>query len=709
MIIHKFDGVSAIYLTDKNKGITTFTLVPSGMEDKVIKEKLLASFLPYGHLVAEPMVQVAFMGDSPTAAFSAGISMRNYETAQRLRLKNQEVIENDNFKEVVSYLEDEERGVKATHHVKQPKGYSVLELYCSVQNTDKEDKTLEFIDSFSINCLSPFVLENDPDRMIMHRIGNNWSGEGRLESRPVSSYNMEDAWSSLGTRLERFGQVGTMPARRYLPFIAMEDLDRQVVWAVQMEAPASWQIEAGHHNSNLLISGGQADYNFGHWRKTLKQGETFTTNKAFASVVNGTLLKASQNIANYCFSRCQIPESEQDLPIIFNEYTYSWGDPTLEKVKAQIGLAKELGAKYFVIDAGWFLGKGENDNTNWSAGIGDWNVSESRFPGGLKEFTKLCNEYGMKSGVWFEFENVNVISNVYKANKDLFLKLDGKTIVHGTNAYLDFRKPETIEYLTEKVINQVLNSGIKYIKVDYNNNIGLGVDGAESVGEGLRQHIEGVIGFFRKIKQAVPDLIIEICSSGGMRHEPLFNSLGSMCSFSDLHVVPEGAVSASDLHRVFLPRYMQIWATLNADFTSERVIYAMAQGMLGRLCISGDINALCSEAKQSALEGSRFYQKIKHVIKDGETLDINTAHITSLRHLKSAFTLTRISNDKEYMLFYAFRVNGKEEQITREIPKGYKVTDKYGNGEVIVNEGKITVIPTGVNEFATVVLLKKEN
>lgn len=707
MLVHKFDGMSAIYLTDESKGITTFTIVPSGMEDKVLKEKMLASFLPYGHLMAEPMVQVAFTGDSPKASFSAGISMRNYETSHRLRFVSQDVIDNEEYKEVITYLADEERGVKATHHVKQIKGFKVLELFCSVQNTAKKVKTLEFIDSFSISCISPFVLENNPDRIIMHRIGNNWSGEGRLESRPVSSYNMEDAWSSLGTRLERFGQVGTMPARRYLPFVAMEDLDSQVVWAASMEAPASWQIEAGHYNSNLLISGGQADYNFGHWRKNLEQGESFTTHKAFVSVVKGTLLNACQNIAEYEFSRCQIPQSEEDLPIIFNEYTYSWGDPTIDKVKAQIGLAKDLGAKYFVIDAGWFLEK--SDNSNWSAGIGDWNVSKTRFPGGLKEFTKLCEEYGMKAGVWFEFENAQTTSKVFKNKKDLFLKLDGKTIVHNVNAYLDFRKPETIEYLDKKVIDLIVKSGIKYIKVDYNNNVGLGVDGAESVGEGLRQHIEGVIAFFKRIKERVPDLVIEICSSGGMRHEPLFTSLGSMCSFSDLHVVPQGAVSAADLHRVFLPRYMQIWATLNADFSEERVIYAMAQGMLGRLCISGDVNALSEKSKNAAIQGSAFYQKIKHVIKDGVTLDINTEHITSLRWLHSAFSLTRMSKDGQFILFYAFRVNGKEKAITRQIPKGFKVIDQYGKGKTKVKNGKITVIPTKANEFATVVLLKKEN
>ena len=51
------------------------------------------------------------------------------------------------------------------------------------------------------------------------------------------------------------------------------------------------------------------------------------------------------------------------------------------------------------------------------------------------------------------------------------------------------RKPAAVAHLTERVIGLLRAGNFGYIKVDYNENIGIGVDGAESLGEGLRQHL----------------------------------------------------------------------------------------------------------------------------------------------------------------------------------------------------------------------------
>ena len=205
-----------------------------------------------------------------------------------------------------------------------------------------------------------------------------------------------------------------------------------------------------------------------------------------------------------------------------------------------------------------------------------------------------------------------------------------------------------------------------------------------------------------------PDLVMEICSSGGLRHEPLFVSLGSMVSFSDLHWTPEGAVVACDLHHIFLPRQMQIWSYIDPEHTEERIIYNMAQGMLGRLCLSGDIASSPNKIKALVKDGTAFYQKIKHVIKDGKTIFVDTEKVTSLRNLHSAFSLTRLSKDEKYALFYAFRVNGEEEKITGTLPAEYRVCEQYGNGKVETNGTQVIVYPTETNMFATVVLLERK-
>ena len=49
--------------------------------------------------------------------------------------------------------------------------------------------------------------------------------------------------------------------------------------------------------------------------------------------------------------------------------------------------------------------------------------------------------------------------------------------------------------------------------------IGIGVDGAESLGEGLRQHLAGVQAFFRRIRAELPDLVIENSRAGVMERK----------------------------------------------------------------------------------------------------------------------------------------------------------------------------------------------
>ena len=41
---------------------------------------------------------------------------------------------------------------------------------------------------------------------------------------------LEPSWSKGGVFSHRFGQVGSMPARGYMPFLAIEDTKNSVSW-----------------------------------------------------------------------------------------------------------------------------------------------------------------------------------------------------------------------------------------------------------------------------------------------------------------------------------------------------------------------------------------------------------------------------------------------------------------------------------------------
>ena len=99
---------------------------------------------------------------------------------------------------------------------------------------------------------------------------------------------------------------------------------------------------------------------------------------------------------------------------------------------------------------------------------------------------QAIRDHGLIPGIWFEFEVCNPGSKAFSL-ADHHLHRDGRVLQVGVRRYWDFHDPFTLDYLTKKLIHLLRDNGFGYLKVDYNDTIGFGVDGAESPGEGLRQ------------------------------------------------------------------------------------------------------------------------------------------------------------------------------------------------------------------------------
>ena len=248
--------------------------------------------------------------------------------------------------------------------------------------------------------------------------------------------------------------------------------------------------------------------------------------------------------------------------------------------------------------------------------------------------------------------------------------------------------------MREKVIKNLIDNNIGYMKVDYNAAIGLGVDGAESYGEGLRQHIESVLAFFEEIKRSVPELVLEICSSGGMRHEPRFLNLADIVSFSDAHECPSGVNIAFNLHRFMPPRKMLIWATIREDYDLEDTNFTVAKAMLGRYCLSGNLGKKSAEIIDAIEESVHFYNDITHIVKDGTTTVIEDSEIKSYLHTKGATYLIRESLDGKEKLLYAFAMDAPLREFKVEIgnyhvKKAFNFpTDAYLDGTTLCFSAK---------------------
>ncbi len=83
-------------------------------------------------------------------------------------------------------------------------------------------------------------------------------------------------------------------------------------------------------------------------------------------------------------------------------------------------------------------------------------------------------------------------------------------------------------------LKEVLKYGVGYIKVDYNIDGGLGTEvDADSFGDGLLAHNRAYMDFIDEVTAKYPDLILENCSSGGMRMEYMSLAHSHIQSTSD--------------------------------------------------------------------------------------------------------------------------------------------------------------------------------
>lgn len=564
--------------------------------------------------------EIKIMGDAYPGGFSNGLSLCKSESSL-------------GFKEVssdgdIKLFEDSRRHKIAIKAEKKdtPCG-DVTEIVTTFINESDTACTLEMLASFAISGVKA-------DKV--HRMQSFWSAEGKLRTETIEDLHLEPSWNRCATRVEKFGNLGTMPVRKYFPFVALEDSESGRVLGISLYSPSSWQMELlCKESEELTVVGGIADRDFGHWTKTVAPGESFTAPKAI--VAEGeSIYDVTSRLA--AAQKPDISQIDTDMGIVFNEYCTTWGNPSFENVKRIADRLKGKSVKYLVIDSGWY-----GEGNSWWTTIGDWNVNQQKFPGGMKPIADYIRSCGMIPGLWFEYEAVTKDSKYYNCSEYL-IKRDGVPLTVGDRRFWDMENEWVINYLSECVIKLLKDCGFGYLKVDYNDTLGMGCDGDESMGENLRRKVEASKAFFRRIKAEIPDIVIENCSSGGHRLEPSMMELCSMASFSDAHETTSIPLIAANMHRVIKPSQSQIWAVLRARDDDSRIYYSLCSTLMGRMCLSGDIYDLSEHQWALVDKGMEFYRKAADIIKDGKTILCENTAKSYNRPTGSQLLVRRLGN-----------------------------------------------------------------
>ena len=652
----------------------------------------------------DSLIQVKIAGDVYLGGYAQGGTLRMGESTRALCLKEQKVFESDSGTEIVTVMQGG-HGCIGVHRLKWEKDGRTVRTFVEFKNKGAEKVTLELLSSFSLGGLTPYTESDAYGTLKVHRVRSAWSTEGRLVTESVEELQLEPAWLDHAVRCLRFGQVGSMPVNHYFPWLMIEDEKNHVFWGAQIAHNASWQMEVFRKDEALAISGGLADYEFGHWRKELLPGEMLITPEAILTACEAKDVdEASQRLTSGQIAAINAgPAVDQDLPVMFNEYCTTWGCPSEENIAGILEAVKGKGFAYFVIDCGWY----KEDGIPWDIDMGDYNVSETLFPHGLEHTVKAIKGAGMIPGVWFEIDNVGPAAKAFQKTEHL-LQRDGVPVTTTMpRRFWNMTDPWVQEYLHGKVIEMMKQYGFGYIKMDYNDTIGLGCDGFESLGEGLRRNMEESFRFIERMKEEIPGLLVENCSSGGHKLEPKMLGVSAMSSFSDAHECPEIPIIAANLHRVMQPRQSQIWAVIRSDYTRQRIVYLLASTLLGRMCISGDVTNLSDEQWTAIDEGIAFYKKAAPIIRDGRTYWFGEPTV-SYRHPVGWQGILRVGDNGDALCVYHRFHNASSEAMEVELPGDYEVASVYSANGGVRTEGRKLIWNCGEAMSACAVYLRKK-
>ncbi len=495
---------------------------------------------------------------------------------------------------------------------------SVVRSFAEITNIGNEEQTIDYVSSFAFFGMAKDNQKWDKNTYVSIPHGG---AHGELQWRKNSIYQMGLTKYDLGcTKKLSWSQTGTWSSSEQAPLGIWENPDENEAVSWQIENNGSWYCEVGNAvaGEGLYIQLCGPDYEHNHFLKTLNPGDSFISVPVAIGIANGGMDEIVGEMTKYRRNIRRKNFDNEEMPVIFNDYMNClFADPTTEKELPLIDAAADAGAEYFVVDAGWFAEQKGGDGDWWNS-IGVWKESSWRFPNGFIEVIDYIKSKGMKPGLWIEIEGIGPDSEIGKTlPDDWFFQIRGKRNIEHYRWQLDFRNPEVREF-ADKTLEEIIEKyDLKYLKIDYNINAGIGTDlNAESPGSGLLGHCRAYIDWLRTFFEKHPDVVIENCASGGQRMDYALLSVASIHSTSDQTHYDLYPSISSMAATALTPEQAAVWSYPHYERDEEEACFNMVNAMLGRVHQSGFLNQLPKANYERVKEGIACYKSIRQEIKN---------------------------------------------------------------------------------------------
>lgn len=388
---------------------------------------------------------------------------------------------------VARYLGD---GFEVRHHTKTYAATALTEVWQEVQNTGDKALELTRLDSYV------WTLPEAAYKLLYYSSAWGREFEG-LEVELTDTFTVET--------------TSGRSSKGHMPWFALSDGTATLSGALAWSGNWIFRFER-LPEGGFRLSGGLHEWAFS---KTLIPGESVTS-PVMVRVTGDDLNSVSQRYARVGRRHWYPRTALSSLPPAEWNHWWSYEDTYISEqvFRDNVAVAAEMGVDVCVLDAGWF---GPSDpGTFWEHYRGDWDrVNTARFPNGLRVISDDVHARGMKFGLWCEVEAVGPKAEIAERHPELLATRDGEPL-----GYVCLGNPAARAHLYATLARLITEHGLDWIKLDFNLDPGAGCDRTDhghGAGDGLYEHYSGYYDLLERVRRDFPEVVLESCSSGGLR------------------------------------------------------------------------------------------------------------------------------------------------------------------------------------------------
>lgn len=568
--------------------------------------------------------------------------------------------------ETIIRLADDKYADNVTLHYVAYAKENVIKMWSEISHNEKKPVTLW-------RYASGMLYFNE-DKYFLTNYHGDWAREGQPAVQQLQ-FGKKIIDTKLGTRAamesEPFFEIGFQHP-------ACESEGRVMLGTIGWTGNFSCTFEIDNVGCLRVIPGINSfasDY-------VLRAGQTFRTPEFIFTLSDNGTAQATRNLHDWA-RHYQLWNGDGSRMTLLNNWENTGFNFDQQSLAQLMKDAKDLGVDMFLLDDGWFGNKYPRKNDQ--AGLGDWQTTQTKLPGGIPALTAAAKEAGVKFGLWIEPEMVNPKSELYEKHKDWVIEQPNReTYYYRHQLVLDLSNPQVQDYVFS-VVDRLMtaNPDIAYFKWDCNSPITNVYSPycRQNQGNLYIDYVRGLYNVVQRIQAKYPALEIMLCSGGGAR-----------CDYEALKYF--GEFWASDDTDPFERLYIQ-WSM--TKFFPAKAVAAHVTNWNTRTSVKfrTDVASMCKlgfdlNLKTMSADDYKFTQqavanwkRLQSVILDGEQYRLISPYQSD--HM----AVNYVSQDRQRAVVFAYDLHPRYKETLRPVRlQGLDAQKTYTVKEINLMPGK---------------------